>query len=503
MSEQRTAYNMIGVTAATLVQMVVQLLYFTTLTSYWGASDETDALSAALVIPTVWAAIITGSLAYVLVPELSAKLSDSRESLTAWRLASYVGVVTALMSLVVTVGLYFGADVICSAYDNFPIEKQALTAKILRILSVQVVLTGLISWAAAVHNSVHSFLVPALGGVIGTAFVLLLVRLFGAQDILYFAWAINLGSVVSIAVHLTPIASRLGKPIANTQNVLRLAHRFWPLILGTAFLRIDPFIDRLWASELDAGSTSLITYAHRILSVLLMIGASSLSLVVFPQLSDRLAKEGKQGFIEHFSLAMRRLVLLIAPIAIGVSVFSEQIIRDLFLNDEFTVADVAATAGLVVVMMGMFVGASLGELLARGFYVLADTVTPTLIGVISLIIGLVAKYVLFQLFDLKGIGLGISVYFMLSALVMAVVLTKRFSGNPFSGSLGYAVQAGVASAIACVCCSVVFATTLGVTWFAAPVGAVTYFAALLCLRNAEAWQAVDVLKVRLKVGKRQ
>ena len=51
----------------------VWFVFFSILASLYGTLEESDALAAALVIPTVLSAILTGSIAYVLIPELVAQ----------------------------------------------------------------------------------------------------------------------------------------------------------------------------------------------------------------------------------------------------------------------------------------------------------------------------------------------------------------------------------------------------------------------------------------------
>ncbi len=86
----------------------------------------------------------------------------------------------------------------------------------------------------------------------------------------------------------------------------------------------------------------------------------------FPHLAGRLASEGRDGFVSHFALAMRRLIMIVVPIAIGFGFFAVPVISDLS-NEGFVARDSQAVEGLIVVFMGVFVGASWCELLARVF----------------------------------------------------------------------------------------------------------------------------------------
>ena len=154
-------------------------------------------------------------------------------------------------------------------------------------------------------------------------------------------------------------------------------------------------------------------------------------------------------------------------------------------------------AALIVAMMGMFVGASLSELLARCFYVLGDTKTPTIVGVITLFLGLGIKLLLFPSLDIRGIAIGTSAYFVMTTLVMAILLAVRVGWSIFELSPLYLAQSLLATTIACVCCQLIYAYSLGGTFVAAPVGAVSYGVGLLLVRNHDAWQMLGAIKNRV------
>ncbi|MEC8557594.1 MAG: lipid II flippase MurJ [Planctomycetota bacterium] len=500
----RTGFHLVAVTSASLLQILNQFLFFAVNARLWGADARTDSLQFAIALPVVLATIMTGSLSYVLVPQLVAKFENPKEERAAWRLASFVGLVTLVVSGGISLLLYLFALPIAEALME---QKQAgqhsAAGGFLRILSWQVIFFGMISWAQAVLHSQHQFAVAAFAGVIGTAAQLVTVLCFGDRSLEVIAWAINLGSVLSLLIHLIPIVPKLGFPSAGVVGLGSLLASLWPLVLGAAFLRLDPMLDRIFASELDQGSLTHISWAHRIHAALLALGASSLSLVALPQLAEFYSKDGIKGFSTHFALCTRRISLLIIPVAIGVSVFSVWIIRDLLEGGKILPSDSQRVGWLVTGFMGLFLGASLAELISRGFYVLGDTKTPTLIGVICLVVGLVVKYLLFQQIGVWGIALGISLYYSVTATVLGWALLKRSSREIFTGCAVYVAQAGLAAGFACGCCFIIYSSNfitalLPATWVAAPIGAFSYFIALLALKNEEAWRCWRTINSKMR-----
>ncbi len=507
----RTALNVSIVTAASSIQIVVQFLFQRVIAGWFGAAEATDAHAAALALPTMFAAIVSGSLSYILVPELVRKFSadddripshsaKSAENLSAWQLASFVACITILISAACSLLLFLIAEPVCNwLYGEMKADGLRLTSELLRILSVQVLLNGVISWAQAVHHSRHHFVIPALGGVIGTTLSLAVAFQFGSS-IYAVAWAINLGSLLSVLIQVVPLGKYLAFPRADNTAILRLCNLLWPLLLGASLMRVDPLIDRVLASKLvvdSPGAIAYINFAQRILAALLAIGTSSLAIVAFPQLAQHVDGNGTSGFARHFALAFRRLILLVVPIALGFSLFSVRIIRDMLQTGEFTEQDSNVVGWLIVTLMGVFLGASCAELLARGFYVLGDTKSPTVIGVIALVVSWGIKISLFSQLGLWGITIGVSAYCVLSAGGMAWWLSRNVKEYLWTNCFNWLVQSLIGSLIACGGCYLVYQLFTSGTWLAAPVGVLLYFSALLWLKNEDARYLWDSISRRI------
>ncbi|MGN6544130.1 MAG: murein biosynthesis integral membrane protein MurJ [Aureliella sp.] len=479
--------NLILLTAASAAQVVIQFLIQVVIAYQFGARADADALAAALAVPTLLAAVISGSLSYVLVPELVACFSQTERELVGWRQAGMTGLITTAIALLASVAVVGSAGTIVEGlYGELPSAMQQETARLLGILAWQIVMSTLISWSLAVHHSRHSFIIPALGGVIGTLATLALAVAKGRSGIEWIAIAINVGAAVSVAIHVAPLAARLRIGNIPRSQLVRLLWTLMPLILGSIYLRIDPVVDRSLASRLSEGSVAHLHYAQRIIVALLTISTSGLSVVAFPQLAGRLATEGSAGFVTHFAIATRRLVLITVPIAIGFSFFAVPVIGDLLKRGRFTVEDSQVVGWLIVCFMGMFVGASWGELLSRGFYTFGDTRTPVVVGAITLTIGLACKFLSLSVLGVWGIAGSTSLSFMLSAVTMAVLLRIKTQGPIFSGCLIALGQAALASLAACGMCLIPYTFQLGRTWTAAPLGAVTYAAVLWLLGSRDA-----------------
>ncbi len=483
---RRNASNLIWLTLASSAQIVIQFLIQVVVAYQFGARADTDSLAAALVVPTLLSAIIAGSLSYALVPELVSCFADEARSRVGWSLATSIGLITAMVSLFVSLGVLYGSDaVVHLLYGHMTSDQQQLSSQLLSILSWQVFMSTLVSWSLAIHHSRHSFIIPAVGGVIGTGLTLLIAMAMGHKGIHWIAHAINAGSALSTIIHVFPYVSSLRLGQIERERMQRLWAALLPLVVGSIYLRIDPVVDRSLASQLSEGSVAQLHYAQRMIVALLAISTSGLSVIAFPQLAGQLAREGQDSFVEHFAIAMRRLVLITVPIAIGFSIFAVPVVSDLLERGRFTSEDSHTVGWLIVCFMGMFVGASAGELLSRGFYTLGDTRTPTVIGAAAITIGLICKWSSLSLLGVWGIACSTSLALMLAPLCMSYLLIKRLNWRLFEGCGSTLVQSLLATLAACAVCTIPYTVTPGRTWLAAPIGVVVYFGLLWIVGNID------------------
>lgn len=494
-AENNTKRNLIGLTFFSFSQVVIQFLIQVVLAYQFGAKADADSLAAALVIPTILASIISGSLSYVLVPDLVACLSTPEKQRDGARIAGWFGLVSAGLALVTSLAVMAtDTSLVHLLYGSLKEYQQTTTAHLLGILSWQILMSTIVSWSLAVHHSHHSFIVPALGGVLGTLVTLLIAMTMGKQGIHWIAIAINAGSLLSTIIHVLPILKFVSFGATPKSHLVRLLWAMLPLIAGSLYLRIEPLVDRSLASQLDEGSVAHLHYSHRMIIALLSISTSGLSVIAFPQLAGRLASEGRDGFVTHFALAMRRLLMIVVPIAIGFAFFAVPVISDLLQRGRFEARDSQAVGGLIVVFMGVFVGASWSELLARGFYTLGDTRTPTIVGAIALTIGLAVKWFSLPYGGSWAIAGSSSLTCLLSGIGMAILLARQTNRGIFAGCIKALVWSATAALIACAASMLPYTFSFGRTWLAAPIGAVVYAALIYPL--AMGGDKRDTLRVK-------
>jgi putative peptidoglycan lipid II flippase len=472
-----------AVTALSLAQLLVQFATQLILARLFGAESEMDAFVAALAPPVVMATILSGSLGYVLVPVFAERLASGgpRE---ATAVTSQIGVYLLGASILLAAVWAAAAQALAGAlYPGFPPAQQALTAELSRVLALLVVFNSLIAFLNALYHCEGVFAWPAVAGVLGTVVTLGYVVAFHADHgIFAVAWGVIAGALVTTAVLLPRFLWALGQPLARqlaphagTRQALSL---LLPLVLGAIYWRLDPLVDRWLGSYLAAGSIAHIGYAWRLTLALMMVGTSGLSIVSFPAIAAHAAAHRPRELNHELSLALRRLVFLLAPVCLGVGLFARPCVQLLFEHGKFTPADTRAVALLLVLYLGVVPGASIGDLLSRTLYALQDTRTPVVMSglVFTICVGL--KVLLTNRLGGLGLAAATSAYYALHAGALAVIMRHRLGREMLLGVAGSLARCLLAAALACLAAGLVASMTMPLAILAAMgAGAVVY---LLC-----------------------
>jgi putative peptidoglycan lipid II flippase len=444
------------VTTLTLIQLLLQFATQVVLANYFGAGREMDAYVAALAPPVVVATILSGSLGYVLVPILAgrrAAAGDGDPAAVAAQLGLYVVLLALALCCLFALAASPLAALLC---PGFTAEEQLLTASLLRVSSILIVANSLIAYLNALFHAYRRFARPAMAGVAGT--LVTLGYVIALHDhyhpgIFAVAWAVVAGAAVTVAILAPQFVAQVWQTGAwrlplqpGTRRCLAL---LTPLVLAAIYWRLDPLLDRYLGSRLPTGNIAHMGYAWRLISGLMLIGTSGLSIVAFPAIAAHAAQSRRDEMNAELAHALRFFLFLIVPVCIGLGIFATPVVRLLFERGKFSVEDTQAVSLLVVLYLGVVFGAGLGDLLSRTFYSLQDMIWPVVIStaVFTLVAGL--KFLVVGRFGAAGLVAATSLYYLLNAAVLAVVLLARLSLDMLKGSGWQLVRSFASSLIAC------------------------------------------------------
>ena len=390
--------------AMTLLSRITGLARDIGFSRWFGAGVLMDAFFVAFKIPNLLRRFFAeGAFSAAFVPVISEyratrALEDTRELID--RVAGTLGLV--LFAITAT-GVIAAPILIMVFAPGFLGDdgRYELARDMLRLTLPYLFFISLTALAGAILNAYRSFAVPAFTPVLLN---LVLIGFAGwiaprlENPGLGLAAGVFVAGLVQLLFQL-PFLLRLkllpfprwGWGYSGVRKILKL---MVPVIFGSSVAQINILFDTLIASFLAAGSISWLYYSDRLMEFPLGVFGIALATVILPTLSEQHAKASNEAFNATLDWALRLVLIIAFPAALGLIVLAEPLLTTIFYGGEFTAFDVTmATASLVAYALGL-VGFILVKVLTPGYFARQDTSTPVRIGVYSLVLNMGLNVVL-------------------------------------------------------------------------------------------------------------
>lgn len=385
-----------------------------------GPGLESDALFAGMTIPQLVLAVISGSLMHVLVPILAGENED-RLRCDAWALLVLVGGLFGFLAVV----LYSTASWwVPLTVPGFDAAGKILTVELTRIQLIGMVFTAIngVQWAAyhARQKFIWAEFTPVIIGIFTFMLLIWALPRFGVSAA---AWIASLRMALQ-AVLLAPGMGRPVRPNLRSPAIQQAWHRIKPLLLGTAYYKTDPVVDRFLLSTASSGSLSLYYLAQQIYGAVSQIINKAIVAPLVPILS-RLHKLGDK---RSFRKAYYRRLWQVGGLGIAglfvLGICGQAVLNLLVSYGSFRSNNVTELWWIMICLGGLFVGSILGQISSSSFYALGDTSTPTRLGIYSYTIYVPVKFTLFYYFDIWGLATATSAFFILNFSLQNRLLKK-------------------------------------------------------------------------------
>jgi len=423
----------------------------------FGANAGTDAFFVAFKIPNFLRRLFAeGAFAQSFVPVFSEyKETRSREALVDLldHVAGSLGGVLLLITTICMAGAPLVVMIFAPGFAD-EADRFALTTEMLRITFPYIFFISLVAFSGGILNSFNQFAVPAFTPVflniclIGAA--IWLSPLFD-QPIIALAWGVALAGFTQLAFQI-PFLIKLGlmpRPRFKRDHdgVKKISKLMIPAIIGSSVAQINLLLDTIIASFLMAGSVSWLYFSDRLVEFPLGVFGIALATVVLPNLSKQHANKSMQEFNHTIDWALRLVMLIAVPAALGLLLLSLPILSTLFQYGEFSTHDsYMSSLSLMAYALGLpaFI---IIKVLAPAFYARQDTKTPMKIAVKAMIANMVLN-ILFVVpmvyYDFEaphvGLALATSASAYINAAMLFFALRRHDIYRPQAGWWRYSAQ---------------------------------------------------------------
>lgn len=387
-----------------------------------GPGIETDALFAGMTLPQLVLAVISGSLMHVLVPLLAGE-DENQLRHDAWAFVALVGGLFSVFAVILCLTAPWWVPITLPGFSE---EGLALTVTLTRIQLMGMVFAAIngVQWAAyhARQQFIWAEFTPLLSSVLGLALLIFALPRYG---VVAAAWI----STLRLALQTLLLAPGMGKPLRPDLKSPAIQHawqRIKPLLWGTAYYKTDPLLDRFLLSSANSGSLSLYYLAQQIYSAVSQIINKAIATPLVPLLS----KFHKDGHKVEFRRAYYRKLWQVGLIGFAglmvLGLFGQSILNLLVGHGNVSADNVKELWWIMFCLAGIFIGGVMGQISSSSFYALADTTTPTRIGIYSYTLYIPAKFAMFYYFGVMGLALITSAFVLVNFFLQNWQLKKKY-----------------------------------------------------------------------------
>ena len=414
----------------TLISRILGFVRDLVVARVFGADAATDAFFVAFRIPNLMRRLFAeGAFSLAFVPVLSEYRAKRGPAELRRFLDDTAGTLGLALLLITVLGI-LGAPLLVLAFaPGFAGDpgQRVLAADMLRLTFPYLLFISLTALAGGILNTFGRFGVPAFTPVL-LNLVLIACALWLAphmeRPIVALAWGVLIAGVVQLAFQV-PFLARLGllpRPRFNPRDpgVRRMLGLIGPSLLGVSVAQINMLLSALLASFLAAGSISWLYYADRLMEFPLGVLGVALGTVMLPKLSREHVGQSSEAFSRTIDWALRWVLLLGLPAALGLALLAGPLFATLFYSDAFGINDVHM-AGQALTAYGFGVLGFLGvKILAPGYYARQQTRAPVRIALVSMLVNLILSLALMWPLGHAGLALATT----LAALVNAALLLR-------------------------------------------------------------------------------
>lgn len=427
-SRQNMSQAIMIITLLTLTSKVMGFVRDIIIAYFFGTGRVMDSYLASQSPLGLVNGIITGTIISAFIP-LFIRVMKNKNMQEAKHFSATIFYSTTLMLAGVVVFVVIFAPQITSLF--FPGFGQAdhdMTVNFIRWMSFATVIGAMLNFVNGLLQSEKKFLAYPLVGlsfdfiVIGTLFV---TKHLGAIS-LALAWTLPPTFIFIILgfaerKFLDPFNVKRG--ISETKDLYKM---IWPLFFSSALGMLNTIVDRTFASTLETGAISSLSYANRITSSATGVLGTPVTQVTYPSVASRAAKNDMRGLTITTKRAMKLLAFFLIPVTFALFPLSRQIITLLFQRGSFTAESTMLTyPPMIAFSLSLFTGA-LGSVLVQIYYSFKNTRTPMLFGITGLLINIGLNFLFISHLKQTGLALSTSISSIYFTIAMLISLRIKF-----------------------------------------------------------------------------
>jgi putative peptidoglycan lipid II flippase len=351
-----------------------------------------------------------------------------------WELANVVlNLLLVIVTAITVLGIVFSPLIVRLIAPGFISDPQKLdiTIRLNRIIFPYILLVALAAYAMSILNTLKHFSVPAFAPCLLNISIIVFAIMFG-ESIKGLSLGVLIGGLLQLAIQI-PVLYKKGfhlklfrrfkHPGANLIGKLMT-----PRLFSSAIYQLNNFVDSIFGSLgfiVGEGGVAALYFSYRLIQFPIGIFSNALSQAILPTFSTQALEDSHNNLKDTLSFGLRATFLVMIPASVAFMVLAHPIISTIFQGGRFDVYSTQQTASaLLFYSIGLFAYGGT-KILQSCFFSLKDTVTPTKVAGIALVVNIVLNTILMFPLKLAGLALATSISGINTFIILFWLLRKK------------------------------------------------------------------------------
>jgi putative peptidoglycan lipid II flippase len=412
----------------------------------FGRSDALDAFLIAFLLPAFVLNLVMGSLGSALIPVLIETRQKSGAEAEQKLLSSMMLLSMSFLILIAALLGLFAPFYLPFLGSNFSRDKLLLTREILYCILPFVVFSGLATFVSGVLSAYKKFALPALVPI-ATPLITIAAILCAPKSWSVFTLAIGVvaGGFLEAAILLRLLKTcgmhfrlRWYGLDADVRSVLR---QYAPVLAGSVLMCSTTVVDQAMAAMLPSGSVAALSYANKIVALLVAIGATALSTAALPYFSHMVAEQDWAGCRHTLKRYTALTLATTVPLTLALIALSHPLIRLVFQRGAFTAVDTDLVSHVQVFYFIQIPFYMCGMLFVRFLSSIRRNDVLMYGSAISLALDISLNLVLMRRMGIAGIALSTSLVYVVAFVILGALSVRLLRQRYFNAAVALGAEA--------------------------------------------------------------
>ncbi len=425
------------ISLATLASRVLGFIRDIVIARLFGIYVYAQAFVIAFRIPNLFRDLVgEGASNAAIVPVLSEyNLKRSKEEF--WELANILlNLLVVILSVITILGIIFSPLIVRLIAPGFiasPDKLQA-TINLNRIIFPYILLIGLAAYAMAVLNSLKNFTVSALAPCLLNISIIICAMLLG-EGIKGLAAGVLLGGILQLAVQVPVLYKKGFRPKLSFcfkhPGLIEIKRLMLPRLASSSIYQLNNFVDSIFGSlavVVGEGGVAVLYFAYRLIQFPIGIFSNAIAQAILPTFSTQVLEESHENLKITLSWGLRAVFLVMLPITALFMVLAQPLVFTFFGGGRFDSRSGFLTSNALFFYSIGLCAYGGTKILQCCFFALKDTVTPTKVAGLALVMNIILNTLLMFPLKIGGLALATSISGIVTFFFLFFILAKRLGG---------------------------------------------------------------------------